>query len=50
VTKGKPAKPALVEFIRWVLTEGQKFVPETGYINLSPEKLREGLSRIGAGT
>jgi len=50
VTKGKPGKPALVEFIRWVLTEGQKFVPETGYINLSPEKLREGLSRIGAGT
>jgi len=50
VTKGKPVKPALVEFIRWVLTEGQKFVPETGYINLSPEKLREGLSRIGAGT
>jgi len=50
VTKGKPAKPALVEFIRWVLTEGQKFVPETGYINLNPEKLREGLSRIGAGT
>lgn len=50
VTKGKPGKPVLVEFIRWVLTEGQKFVPETGYINLSPEKLREGLSRIGAGT
>jgi phosphate transport system substrate-binding protein len=45
VTKGKPVKPALVEFIRWVLTEGQKYVPETGYITLSPEKLKDGLAR-----
>ncbi len=47
VTKGKPVKPALVEFVRWVLTEGQKYVPETGYINLSPDKLKDGLTRIG---
>jgi phosphate transport system substrate-binding protein len=45
VTKGKPAKPVLVEFIRWVLTEGQRYVPETGYINLSAEKLKDGLAR-----
>ena len=49
VTKGKPAKPVLVEFIRWVLTEGQKYVPETGYIKLSPEKLKDGLARATEG-
>ena len=47
VTKGKPQKPVLVEFIKWVLTEGQKFVPETGYINLSASTLAEGLKAIG---
>jgi phosphate transport system substrate-binding protein len=48
VTKGKPAKPALVAFLKWVLTEGQKYVPETGYIPLSEAKLAEGLDKIGA--
>jgi len=47
VTKGKPQKPLLVEFIKWVLTGGQKYVPETGYINLSAETLAEGLRAIG---
>jgi ABC-type phosphate transport system substrate-binding protein len=27
------------EFIRWVLTDGQKYVHESGYINLTEEKL-----------
>ncbi len=48
VTKGKPSKPALVAFLKWVLTEGQKYVPETGYIPLSAAKLAEGLDKIGA--
>lgn len=39
VTKGKPVKPAVVAFIRWVLTKGQAFVPETGYIPLAKDKL-----------
>ncbi len=47
VTKGKPQKPLLVEFIKWVLSGGQKFVPETGYITLSAETLAEGLRAIG---
>ena len=47
VTKGTPRTPVLVEFIRWVLTDGQKYVPETGYINLSAEILAEGLKAIG---
>ena len=47
VTKGKPQKPLLLEFIKWVLSGGQKFVPETGYITLSAETLAEGLRAIG---
>jgi phosphate transport system substrate-binding protein len=39
VAKGRPRKPALVEFLRWILGAGQAFVPETGYIALSPERL-----------
>lgn len=46
VAKGKPANPAAVEFLRWVLTDGQKYVPETGYIPLSNEKLLEGLAKL----
>ena len=49
VTKGRPSKPALVAFLEWVLTEGQKYVPETGYIPLGADKLAEGLDKIGAG-
>jgi phosphate transport system substrate-binding protein len=46
VSKGRPQKPLLVEFLRWVLDEGQAFVAETGYIRLSPEKLADGWKRI----
>jgi phosphate transport system substrate-binding protein len=46
VTSGKPVKKELVEFIRWSLTEGQKYVFESGYINLSKEKLAAGLEKL----
>lgn len=46
VTAGKPTKKALIAFIKWVLTDGQKYVHEAGYINLSKEKLRAGLEKI----
>jgi phosphate transport system substrate-binding protein len=39
VTKGKPQNPVATAFIKWVLTDGQKYVQEAGYINLSAEKL-----------
>jgi phosphate transport system substrate-binding protein len=47
VAKGTPSRPAVVEFLRWVLTEGQAFVAQTGYIALPAEKLAEGLKFIG---
>jgi len=46
VTSGKPVKKELVEFIRWSLTEGQKYVFESGYISLPKEKLDAGLQKI----
>lgn len=46
VTSGKPVKKELVEFIKWSLTEGQKYVLESGYINISKEKLAAGLDKI----
>ncbi|HEY3372652.1 MAG TPA: PstS family phosphate ABC transporter substrate-binding protein [Prolixibacteraceae bacterium] len=46
VTSGKPLKRELVEFIKWSLTDGQKYVFDSGYINLSKEKLATGLDKI----
>jgi phosphate transport system substrate-binding protein len=40
VTKGNPKNnQVLTEFIRWVLTDGQKYVHEAGYIALPKEKI-----------
>lgn len=47
VSKGKPEKKEVVEFLRWVLSDGQRFVSEAGYVKLTKEKLTEGLERIG---
>jgi phosphate transport system substrate-binding protein len=47
VSKGRPQKPLLIEFLRWILAGGQNYVSETGYIRLSQEKLAEGLKKIG---
>ncbi|MDB5030259.1 substrate-binding domain-containing protein [Mucilaginibacter sp.] len=43
--KGKPKKKELVEFVKYVLTDGQKFVDENGYIALSKQKLQEELKK-----
>jgi len=45
VTNGKPS--GLVgTFIRWVMTDGQDYVAEVGYIPLTEEKLGEGLKKL----
>jgi len=46
VTKGRPSSRPVAEFLRWVLTEGQKYIPETGYIKLSPDTLKAGLDKL----
>jgi phosphate transport system substrate-binding protein len=46
VTNGKPGKELVIKFLRWVLTDGQKYVNESGYITLSKEKVTGELKRI----
>lgn len=46
VTNGKPQKEVVIGFLNWVLTEGQKYVNESGYITLSKEKVAAELKRV----
>jgi phosphate transport system substrate-binding protein len=46
VTNGKPQKEVVIKFLSWVLTDGQKYVNESGYITLSKEKITAELKRI----
>jgi phosphate transport system substrate-binding protein len=46
VSKGIPEKPEVVEFIKYILTEGQKHNVPAGYISLPKEKLQKGLYLI----
>ena len=46
VTKGKPVKPEVIAFLNYVLTEGQQYTSETGYIGLSEETLKAGINKI----
>jgi len=39
VSKGKPKNPLVIAFLKWILTDGQKFVNETGYILLTSDKI-----------
>lgn len=42
VTKGEPG-PAIAGFYRWILTDGQAFVADAGYVALPAEQLQEAL-------
>ena len=46
VSKGKPQKQATLDFLKWVVTEGQKFVSEAGYVPFSEEKLNNELEKL----
>jgi len=46
VTREQPTGLA-ADFIRWVLTDGQGFVNETGYVQLPASQLQAGLNRLG---
>jgi len=46
VCRGRPEKEAVTEFIKWVLTDGQQYVPESGYIKLTDEKLKAELGHL----
>ena len=46
VFKGKPQRPELIAFVRFVLTDGQKYVDENGYISLSRQKIAEEVMKL----
>jgi len=46
VTKGKPTSIVVVEFIKWILTDGQKYINDAGYITLSKEKIEGELKKL----
>ncbi|MBN2354378.1 MAG: substrate-binding domain-containing protein [Spirochaetales bacterium] len=46
VTRGKPGKPAVVAFLTWVLTEGQRFVEAGGYVTVPEEDINRCLGAL----
>jgi phosphate transport system substrate-binding protein len=46
ISKGKPQNRVVIEFLKWIVTDGQKFVNEAGYVQISEEKLQNGLTTL----
>jgi phosphate transport system substrate-binding protein len=46
VSKGKPVNPVVLHFLNWILTEGQKYVSQSGYIELTNDKLKKAIDKL----
>jgi len=46
VSNGKPTSPVVVAFLKFILTEGQKYNVPNGYISLPKEKLNKGIAKL----
>lgn len=46
VSAGKPTNKVVLEFLNWILTDGQKYVEEGGYVSLPPEKISHSLGKL----
>ena len=46
VSNGKPMKPEVLAFLEFILTDGQQYAPEVGYIGLSSDILEEELFKL----
>ena len=46
VSNGVPKKPEVIEFIKYILTEGQKYANATGYIGLSKTTINQELAKL----
>lgn len=47
VSAGRPVNKAAMEFLKWILTDGQSLVPAAGYIPLPPKRLEEETKKVG---
>ena len=46
VAHGKPEKEQVIRFIEWILTEGQQYLKEAGYVKLSDQRIAEELDKL----
>jgi len=46
VSKGKPTNPVVIAFLKFILTEGQKYNVPNGFISLPKEKLNKGIAKL----
>lgn len=46
VSKGKPMNKVTINFLKWILGEGQKFVKEGGYVELPKENINSELKKM----
>ena len=46
VAKGSPDSKIVKEFLKWILTDGQKFVSESGYVKLTDGKIKSELEKL----
>jgi phosphate transport system substrate-binding protein len=48
VSLGKPDKPEVIAFIEWILTKGQQYVVQAGYVKLNEEKINKQLDKLAS--
>ena len=46
ISKGAPVKKSVTEFLEWILTDGQKFVNEAGYVQLKPVQIESEKAKL----
>lgn len=46
VSKGQPSNPVVIKFLSWILSDGQKYVHEGGYVALPQEKINHELQKL----
>jgi phosphate transport system substrate-binding protein len=46
VSGGRPSSELVKVFLTWILTDGQKYVHEAGYVSITPEQVTEELKKL----
>lgn len=46
VSKGKPQNAAAAAFLKWILTDGQKYIEENGFVQLPQELINQELNKL----
>ncbi|MBN2699249.1 MAG: PstS family phosphate ABC transporter substrate-binding protein [Bacteroidales bacterium] len=46
VSRGKPEKEVVIRFIEWILTDGQQYLGDAGYVKLSDDRVAQELEKL----